>query len=832
LSALPQTVFPVNDAANAYRFMQQAKHFGKVVLSFNTDTQPAIQPESSYIVTGGLGALGLLVAKQLVEQGAQHLVLAGRGGAVNASGQDLLDSLTAQGVAISIVAADVAKAEDVSRLIEIAQVKFPLRGIIHAAGVIDDAGLEKQTAERFARVMAPKAQGAWHLHKQTQHLQLDFFICFSSISSLMGSPGQCNYSAANAVVDLLMQQRHSQGLPGMSINWGPWAEVGMAANLSFADEGLDKIAPATGMQILADLMRRPAQHSPAQIGVFTINWPLFIKQFPAGQEPLFISKMLVAKTAAMKKSAPSSDIRQQLQNAAPDERPALLNNYIDAQLTQVLSLDASQSTPFDQHWRELGLDSLMTVELKNRLNRSLGVSIPLETIMQDATTRLLAEMVAQRLEDSLASDSFAGASEDRDSGSAEDSYAKNQAALDADVAMLALIPQAYVNVDEQRERQVLIDGRWRCDFASCNYLGMDLHPEVINSIPAALDKWGVHPSWTRAVASPGLYPELEQELADLLGAPETLAYPSIHLLHLGVLPMLAGFNGVILKDNAAHHSIYEACLRAQADGVEWLEFAHNDLADLEKKLARYRPEQSKIIAIDGVYSMSGEFPPLPEMSALAKKYNALIYVDDAHGVGVIGANPTEDMPYGFGGCGIVKYFGLGYEEDRIIYVGGLSKSFSSYGAFITCFDKAMKSRLSLTGPFVFSGPSPVASLASALSGLKVNRREGDQMRRQVYKLTHKLVTSAKAMGFEVDNEHDFPIVGVVIGNIDQVTEACNMLWEYDILITPAIYPAVAMHRNLVRFSITAANTEAEIDQAISGLQAVWDQIVTKQALSA
>ncbi|MGH8035419.1 MAG: aminotransferase class I/II-fold pyridoxal phosphate-dependent enzyme, partial [Lysobacterales bacterium] len=397
----------------------------------------------------------------------------------------------------------------------------------------------------------------------------------------------------------------------------------------------------------------------------------------------------------------------------------------------------------------------------------------------------------------------------QDSSVVKDVYAKNQAALDAEVAMLRKIPQTYVDVQEQRDRQVLIDGRWRCDFASCNYLGMDLHPEVMHAIPAALDKWGVHPSWTRAVASPGLYAELERELADLLGAPTTLVFPSIHLLHIGVLPMLAGFNGVILKDNAAHHSIYEACLRSQADGIEWVEFAHNNIDDLERKLSRYRPEQSKIIAVDGVYSMSGEFPPLPEMVLLAKKYNALIYVDDAHGVGVIGANPTEEMPYGHGGCGIVKYFGLDYEADRIIYVGGLSKAFSSYGAFITCFDDAMKARLSLAGPFVFSGPSPVASLASALAGLRINRREGDRMRHRVYQLTHKLVTAAKAIGYEVDNEHDFPIVGVVIGNVDEVTEACQLLWEYDILITPATYPAVPMHRNLVRFSITAANTEAE-----------------------
>ena len=197
-------------------------------------------------------------------------------------------------------------------------------------------------------------------------------------------------------------------------------------------------------------------------------------------------------------------------------------------------------------------------------------------------------------------------------------------------------------------------------------------------------------------------------------------------------------------------------------------------------------------------------------------------------MGVIGEKPDADMPYGYGGRGIVKYFDMGYEEDRIIYVGGLSKSFSSYGCFMTCFDQAMKARMSLAGPFVFSGPSPVASLASALAGLEVNKDEGDAMRANVYKLTKKLVDSARGMGFEVDNEHYFPIVGVVIGNVDEVTDACQLMWEHNILITPAIYPAVAMNSNLVRFSITASNTEAEIDQAIAALGAVWEMVHGEQ----
>lgn len=825
LHALPQTCFPIEQVANAYRYMQQTKHIGKVVLTYNSECKSAIDPQANYIITGGLGGLGLQVAKYLAAQGARHLTLSSRSGANTEAAKALLADLSAQGVQVAVVKADVANADAVATLLQTAQTNAPVRGIIHAAGVIDDAGILKQTDVTIANVMAPKVQGALNLHAISQDLSLDHFICFSSIASLMGSPGQTNYAAANAVIDNLMHQRRAQGLPGMSINWGPWDEAGMAADMSFEGEGLEKIKPDLGVQVLSSLMQRPLHQSPAQMGVFPMNWPMFMKQFAEDQQPPFVSLMAkqAVKSGAAKPAGQSkmTDILVQLKNSSGDEQKAMLVSYISEQLVQVLGLDSSQNLPANQPWNELGLDSLMTVELKNRLDRSLSVSVPIETIMQEATTVLIADMIIDRLDTVTLEAPEVG---EEGISAAQ----KHMDALNADVEMLALIPQTYTNVEEQRDRQVLINGQWRADFASCNYLGMDLHPDVINCIPAALNKWGVHPSWTRAVASPGLYSELEQELAYLVGAPKALVFPSIHLLHMGVLPLLAGFGGVIIKDNAAHHSIYEACLRSQADGIEWTEFAHNDLKALEDKLKRYRYDQNKIIAVDGVYSMSGEFPPLPEMSALAKKYNALIYLDDAHGIGVIGENPTEAMPYGFGGGGVVKYFGMQYEEDRIIYVGGLSKSFSSYGCFVTCFDQAMKSRLSLAGPFVFSGPSPVASLASALEGLKVNRKEGDQMRERVYTLTHRLVTAAKAIGYEVDNEHDFPIVGVVIGNVDEVTEACDVMWEHNILITPAIYPAVAMHRNLVRFSITASNTEAEIDQAITALEAVWDMVQAKR----
>jgi 7-keto-8-aminopelargonate synthetase-like enzyme len=462
------------------------------------------------------------------------------------------------------------------------------------------------------------------------------------------------------------------------------------------------------------------------------------------------------------------------------------------------------------------------VEIKNRLERSLRLTLPVELLLRDVSIRSVAEFALGKLATATAEETPPGPG----AGSGDPAPAP------ADVVALRSelreqsreIPQYYAQTEDQRGRQVLIGGRWRTDLASCNYLGFDLEPEIRAAIGAAVARWGTHPSWTRAVASPALYGELEHELAQMVGAAQTLVFPSISLLHLGVLPALAGGNGVILTDASAHYSIAEACMRAQADGTEWVEFRHNDVADLESKLAKLDRSRTKIICTDGVYSMGSPNPPLPDYARLAKKYNAIVYVDDAHGFGVVGASPDEELPYGYGGVGIVRHMGLDYERDRIVYVAGLSKAFSSYAAFVTCWDEKLKTMLQTSGPYIFSGPTAVACLATALAGLRLNRRDGDARRRHIHRLTRRLVREAVSLGFEVDNDSDFPIVGVVMGGRQEMVTACRILWDHDILITPATFPAVPATRNLVRFSITSANTDEEMDQAIRALAAVWEAL--------
>ncbi|MBV7331276.1 SDR family NAD(P)-dependent oxidoreductase [Chloroflexi bacterium TSY] len=212
-----------------------------VATSLDPTLQPAttqpVRDDASYLITGGLGALGLQIAQSLLIGGARHLVLCGRSGATGK--EEALEALQKQGAQLLVIQADVTDSDDVTRIMKTIEDQAPpLRGIIHAAGVLDDGVLRQQTVERFERVLKPKVQGAWNLHLHTLDMQLDFFVCFSSVASLLGNPGQGNYATANAFLDALAHHRRTLGLPGQSINWGPWAESGMAAD----DETLNRLA--------------------------------------------------------------------------------------------------------------------------------------------------------------------------------------------------------------------------------------------------------------------------------------------------------------------------------------------------------------------------------------------------------------------------------------------------------------------------------------------------------------------------------------------------------------------------------------------------------------
>ncbi|MDJ0597118.1 MAG: SDR family NAD(P)-dependent oxidoreductase, partial [Pleurocapsa sp. MO_226.B13] len=402
LQPLPYKVFPIDRVVDAFRYMAGAKHIGKVVVSLSPakDRELPIQSQSSYLITGGLGALGLKVANWLVEQGANNLILLGRSQPKPEARQQIA-KLEQQGVTVNVVQADITNYEALEKAINSLSPSLPvsqssIKGVIHAAGVLDDGVLQQLNWEQFAKVMAPKVAGAWNLHTATQELPLDFFVCFSSVASLMGSPGQGNYGAANAFLDALSHYRQSLGLTGLSINWGPWADIGMAATTEsrdrsrWATQGIEPIVPERGLQVLGKLLTVEL----AQVGVMSIDWSKFLRQLPTEAISPFLENV---DSVSGSNSKPEPEFLQQLATVPMSERWHLLREHIRSQLAKVLGLNSPEQIDLQQGFAELGMDSLMAVELRNRLQDNLGCSIPSTLAFDYPTVEALVSYIAQLL---------------------------------------------------------------------------------------------------------------------------------------------------------------------------------------------------------------------------------------------------------------------------------------------------------------------------------------------------------------------------------------------------------------------------------------------------
>ena len=284
-------------------------------------------------------------------------------------------------------------------------------------------------------------------------------------------------------------------------------------------------------------------------------------------------------------------------------------------------------------------------------------------------------------------------------------------------------------IDEIDGRMIRIGDQWLADFASCNYLGFDLDAEIIAAIPEYLEKWGTHPSWSRMLGSPVLYERIEERLTELLGCEDVLVLPTITLIHLSIIPVLAG-EGTILVDNRAHKTVYDGCQFASARGATVKRFRFEDPDDLERLLREDR-STTRLICMDGVNSMTGNAPDLRDFARLARRYDAMLYVDDAHGFGVIGERSADEPnPYGLRGNSVVRYFDESYE--RIVLVSGFSKSYSSLAAFIACPSELKRVLKTAAPPYLYSGPCPIASLATVLAGFDVNETRGDAIRTELW----------------------------------------------------------------------------------------------------
>ncbi len=396
LRPLPITTFSFDDVIDAFRMMASGSHIGKILITLPVHgsvealapqpPQPLVVRDGGYIVVGGLGGLGLVTARWLAQQGAGMVVLNGR----SAAGADALAAIAdmkRQGTRVEVVTGDIADSRTAGRLVNaVDNAGFRLAGVLHSATVLADEIVLNMSDSAAARVFAPKVTGSWRLHEATADRDLDWWLTFSSAASLLGSPGQGAYAAANAWVDGLVAYRRSRGLPAVGINWGPWAEVGRAQ--FFADLGFSMITPAQGlaaMQLLlaADLSRT---------GVFSLDARQWFQSFPSVAGSSLLTRLRGTTTI---ERGGRSRIRAELDTLDASQRPARLASAIADEIRAVLR----SSEPIDHNdtMDSLGLDSLMALELRNRLEARLGITLPAALVWAYPTITDLAGALCERL---------------------------------------------------------------------------------------------------------------------------------------------------------------------------------------------------------------------------------------------------------------------------------------------------------------------------------------------------------------------------------------------------------------------------------------------------
>lgn len=400
IQPLPTQTFALGAVREAFSHMARARHTGKIVLSIGpeptavepgTRARTSLPPDGAYLVTGGLGGLGRTTIEWMVERGARDIVVMTR--KERSAAEPWVERLRARGVRVDVVAADVSRLADVQGVVASLGDR-PLRGVVHAAGVLDDATLARLDRAQLDRVMAPKCDGAWNLHRATQGCSLECFIVFSSVASMLGSPGQANYCAANAFADALVRSRRAQGQPGLSLAWGPWAEVGLAAGSAergarLGARGIRSLTPPEGLAALDRLWD-------AQAPVVAVL-PLDVEQWSQFY-PSIAGAPLLADLVELTPSATSSlghEWIDRLDEVAAHERLSRLTTLLRVELASVLQ---GRADALDEHapFRSMGVDSLMSVELRNRIEARVGIRlVPTVAFKYPSLARLAAHLLQQ-----------------------------------------------------------------------------------------------------------------------------------------------------------------------------------------------------------------------------------------------------------------------------------------------------------------------------------------------------------------------------------------------------------------------------------------------------
>ena len=827
LQPLPHKVFPIAEANNAFRYMAQAKHIGKVVIANPDQNSPVVKADGCYLITGGWGALGLHVAKWLIAEGAKHLILIGRN-QPSTKAQKTITELEEKGITIQLESVDVKNYAQIEQVIN--NLSLPLRGVIHAAGILDDGLIKNLSWERFQAVLMPKVTGAWNLHLATQNKPLDWFVCFSSIVSVFGAAGQSNYAVANAFMDSLMNYRRRLGLPGLSVNWSIWDEEGMANRLTtqqqqrLTQQGLTAIAPNKGLRVLKQLLQQQA----TQTIVFPVDWTTFFAQQPPN--PFF------TEVQPQIESQPTHNpsFLQRLAATPENKRKTLLQEHIRSQIAQVLGYPDSDAIDIQEKFADLGMDSLMAVEFKNNLQTSLGNAVSLTAAFDYPTIELLTDYINGELSPQILNNLGAqGLRPEQNTKSEINSYIEKQhkppAIIEKPIIetkpeyyQFKLTPE-YLNLQKDLARveklgnpffslhqgiakdTIQTNNRELINYSSYNYLGMSGESLVTKAAQEAIAKYGTSVSASRLLSGERpLHLELEQQIADFIGTEDAIVYVGGHATNVSTIGHLFGEKDLIICDALSHNSIQEGC---KLSGATIIDFPHNDTQALEKILHEKRTQYEKVlIAIEGIYSTDGDLAPVSEIIELKHHYQTFLLVDEAHSIGVLGLS----------GGGVREYFNL-QPSDVDLWMGTLSKSLASCGGYIAG-SKEIIQYLKYTAPgFVFSVGTSPANTAAALAALKLLKAEPQR----VIKLQSRAkfcLNLAKSKDLNTGHSANSPIIPIIVGEPHKAVRLSQTLIQQGINVNPMVYPSVPYDAARLRFFITCLHTEEQIEFTINKLE--------------
>ena len=353
-------------------------------------------------------------------------------------------------------------------------------------------------------------------------------------------------------------------------------------------------------------------------------------------------------------------------------------------------------------------------------------------------------------------------------------------------------------LNTKQDTRVVMEGKEMIMIGSNNYLGLASHPEVIEAAVKATEQYGTGVSGSRFLnGTLDLHIQFEKELAEFLNKEDATIFSTGFQSNLGIISAIAGRNDIIFSDKENHASIYDGTRLSYAEVVR---YNHNDMEDLEKKLAKADPNKGKLILTDGVFSMSGDIANLPEIIKLAKAYEARVMVDDAHGLGVMGEH----------GRGTAEHFGLEKEVD--IIMGTFSKSLASLGGYVAAEKDVVDYIRHKSRPYIFSAAIPAANAAAALTALRILKREPERVK-ALSDISDYMREGLKKRGLELRPSRT-PIIPIYTYMPIRTMVACNQLFEHGVYVNPVVPPATPIGECLIRTSYTATHTKEQMDEAI------------------